>query len=213
MTPQSQRNSSLTIQWCLLDPYGRIRVVGSWLLVPGAVSGHRNCAHCWGQLLIFNPSFAENKPSMTPQNQRNSFLSIQWCLLDPYRRIRVVGSCLLGPWDCHWPQKLCWLLGSIDDFQPKSCWKLTQHDTTEPMKLFLDHTMVFVGSIWKNKSGWFLFFKSPWLSWATEIVLAAGAHHWFSTQVLLKINTAWHHRTREFLPYPYDGVCWIHMEE
>ena len=41
------------------------------------------------------------------------------------------------------------------------------------MKLFLAHTMVFVGSIWKNKSGWFLFVMSPELSVATEVVLTA----------------------------------------
>jgi hypothetical protein len=59
-------------------------------------------------------------------------------------------------------------MGSITDFQPKFCSKSTLHNTTEPMKLFLSHTMVFVGSIWKNKMG---------LSVATEIVLAAGVHH------------------------------------
>jgi hypothetical protein len=40
---------------------------------------------------------AENQPCMTPQSKRKSSLSIGWCLLDPYGRIRVVGSCLLGP--------------------------------------------------------------------------------------------------------------------
>jgi hypothetical protein len=29
----------------------------------------------------------------------------------------------------------------------------TPQDTKDPMKLFLVHTMLFVGSIWKNKSG------------------------------------------------------------
>jgi hypothetical protein len=125
----------------------------------------------------------------------------------------VVGSWLLGPWGCQWPQKLCWLLGPVTDFQPKSCWKSTPHDTTDPKKLFLVHTMVFVGSIWKNKSGWFLIVRSLGLSVATEIVLTAGAHRWFSTQVLLKINPAWHHRANETLPCPYNGLCWIHMEE
>jgi hypothetical protein len=42
------------------------------------------------------------------------------------------------------------------------------------MKLFLAHTMVFVASIWKNKSGWFLIVVSMGLSVATEIVLTAG---------------------------------------
>jgi hypothetical protein len=42
--------------------------------------------------------------------------------------------------------------GSITDFQPKFCSKSTPHDTTEPMKLFLAKTMVFVGSIWEGKS-------------------------------------------------------------
>jgi hypothetical protein len=58
------------------------------------------------------------------------------------------------------------------------------------MKLFLVNATIFVGSIWKNKSGWFLFVRTPGLSVATEIVLTVGAHHLFSTQVLLKINAA-----------------------
>jgi hypothetical protein len=45
------------------------------------------------------------------------------------------------------------------------------------MKLFLAHTMVFVGSIWKNKSGWFPIGMSLGLSVATEIVLTAVVHH------------------------------------
>jgi hypothetical protein len=99
---------------CLLNPYGRVRVVGSCLLFPGTVSGHTSFADCWGPSLIFNPSFAENSP----------------------------------------------------------------HDTTDPTKLFLAHTMVFVGSIWKSKSGWFLFVMSLGLSVATEeVLLAAGVHH------------------------------------
>jgi glycerol uptake facilitator-like aquaporin len=64
-----------------------------------------------------------------------------------------------------------------NDFQPKFCSKSTLHDTTELMKLLLAHTMVLVGSIWKNKSGWSLFVVSLGLSVATEIVLAAGVHH------------------------------------
>jgi hypothetical protein len=36
---------------------------------------------------------------------------------------------------------------------PCFCGKPTLHDTKEPMKLFFVHTMLFVGSIWKNKSG------------------------------------------------------------
>jgi diacylglycerol kinase len=51
--------------------------------------------------------------------------------------------------------------------------KSTPHDITEPMKLFLAHTVVFVGSIWKNKSGWFLIVVFMGLSVATEIVLTA----------------------------------------
>jgi hypothetical protein len=45
------------------------------------------------------------------------------------------------------------------------------------MKPFLVHTMVFVGSIWKNKSGWFLFVVSLGLLVVTEIVPTAGIHH------------------------------------
>jgi hypothetical protein len=43
------------------------------------------------------------------------------------------------------------------------------------MKLFLAHTMVFVGSIWKSKSGWFLFVMSLGLSLATEVLLTSGS--------------------------------------
>jgi hypothetical protein len=78
-----------------------------------------------GPSLIFNPSFAQNQPRTTPQIQWNSSLPIQWCLLDPYGRIRVAGSRLVCPWGCQWPQKLCWLLWSITDFQPKFCSKST----------------------------------------------------------------------------------------
>jgi hypothetical protein len=67
--------------------------------------------------------------------------------------------------------------GSITEIQPKFCTKLTLHDTTDPMNLFLAHTMVFVGSIWKNKSGWFLFVMSPEVSVDTEVVLTARVHH------------------------------------
>jgi hypothetical protein len=81
------------------------------------------------------------------------------------------------------------------------------------MKLFLVHTMLFVGSIWKNKSGWFLFVMSLWLLVATEIVLTAGIRHQFLSQVLLKTNHIWHHRPNKTLPCPYNAVCWIHMEE
>jgi hypothetical protein len=66
---------------------------------------------------------------------------------------------------------------SITDFQPKFCSKSTPHDSTGAIKLFLAHTMVFVGSIWKNKSGWFLFVMSMGVSVTTEIVLTAGVHH------------------------------------
>jgi hypothetical protein len=65
------------------------------------------------------PSFAENHPPRTPKTQWNSSSSIQCCLLDPYVRIKVVGSCLLCSCGCQWPQKLCWQLGSITDFWPQ----------------------------------------------------------------------------------------------
>jgi diacylglycerol kinase len=65
-------------------------------------------------------------------------------------------------------------VGSITDFQQKFCSKSTPHDVTEPMKLFIAHTLIFVGSIWKNKSGWFLIVMSLELSVATEIVLTAA---------------------------------------
>jgi hypothetical protein len=89
--------------------------------------------------IIFNPSFAENQRHMTPQSQWNSSLSIGWCLFNPYGRIRVIGSCLLGPRGCQWQQKS------------------------------------------------------------------------FSTQVLLKINAACHHRANETLPCQCNNLCWIDM--
>jgi hypothetical protein len=61
-------------------------------------------------------------------------------------------------------------------------------DITEPMKLFLVYTLLFVGSIWKNESGWFLFVMSLGLLMVTDIVLTAGIHHRISTQVLLQIS-------------------------
>jgi hypothetical protein len=39
----------------------------------------------------------KSQPSMTHKIQWNSSLHIQWCLLDPYGRVRVVGSCLWCP--------------------------------------------------------------------------------------------------------------------
>jgi hypothetical protein len=37
-------------------------------------------------------------------------------------------------------------------FDPSFAEKPTLQDTKDPMKLFLVHTMVFVGSMWKKKS-------------------------------------------------------------
>jgi hypothetical protein len=148
--------------------------------VPVAVGGHRNCADSWDPSLIFDPSFAEHRPRMTPQSQWDSSLSIQCCLLDPYGRIKVVDSCLLCPCGCWWPQKLCWQLGSITitDFWPKFCINPTL-DTTDPTRLFLAHTMLFVGSIWKNNSGLFaveatlysIFPTGQWCLFACLLVL------------------------------------------
>jgi hypothetical protein len=42
------------------------------------------------------------------------------------------------------------------------------------MKLFLVHTMVFAESIWKSKSGWFLFVMSLDLTVATQVLLTAA---------------------------------------
>jgi hypothetical protein len=59
----------------------------------------------------FQPKFCWKSTHMTPQSQWNSSLSIQWCLLDPYGRVKVVGSCLLVcPCGCQWPQKFYWLM-------------------------------------------------------------------------------------------------------
>jgi hypothetical protein len=38
-------------------------------------------------------------------------------------------------------------------FDPSFAQNQRMHDIKEPMKLFLVHTMLLVGSIWKNKSG------------------------------------------------------------
>jgi hypothetical protein len=85
---------------------------------------------------------------MTPKSQWNASLSIQCCMLGQYKRTKVVDSCLLCPCGCWWPpRKLCWQLGSITDFLTQVLLKPTLHDTKEPMKLFLVHTMLFVGSI------------------------------------------------------------------
>jgi hypothetical protein len=35
----------------------------------------------------------------------------------------------------------------------------------------------------------------------------------FLTQVLLKTNPAWHQRSNEIIPCPYNAVCWILLEE
>jgi hypothetical protein len=106
-----------------------------------------------------------------PNETLTLFVHMQCWLLDPYGRIKGVDSCLLCPCGCWWPQKMCWhQLGSITDFWLKFGWKPTLHDTTDPMKLFLVHAMLFVGSIWKNKSGWFPFVMSLWLLVATEHV-------------------------------------------
>jgi hypothetical protein len=120
MTPKTQWNSSLSIQCCLLDPYGRIKVVDSCLLYPcGCWWPSKLCWHSYDTSLIFDPSFAENQPCMTPKTQWNSSLSIQCCLLDPYGRIKVVDSCLLCPCGCWWPPKIVLTAGI-------SHWFLTQ---------------------------------------------------------------------------------------
>jgi hypothetical protein len=99
--------------------------------------------------------------------------------LDAYGRIRVVGSCLLCPWGLSVATEIVLTaLWFNTDSQPKYGSKSTLNDTTEQIKLFLAHTMVFVRSIWKNKSGWFLFVMPLGLSVATEIVLtAAGSNN------------------------------------
>jgi hypothetical protein len=54
------------------------------------------------------------------------------------------------------------------------------------MKLFLVHTMLFVGSIWK-KSGWFLFVMSLGLLMTTELVDSWDLSLNFYPQILLQI--------------------------
>jgi hypothetical protein len=93
------------------------------------------------------------------------------------------------------------------------CSKSTLHDSTEPMKLFLVPTVVFVGCIiWKNKSGWFLLFPGA-VSGHRKSADCWGPLLIFNTYDLLKINHAPHHRANETLSCPYNGVCLIHMEE
>jgi hypothetical protein len=64
----------------------------------------------------------------------------------------------------------------------------TLRDTKEPMKLFLGHTMLFVGSIRKNKSGGFLFVISLWLLVAKETVLSAEI--WDSSSLIFDPSLA-----------------------
>jgi hypothetical protein len=73
-------------------------------------------------------------------------------------------------------QKLC-IITAYRVSQHKNFVGTGKDDTTDPMKLFLAHPMVFVGSIWKIKSGWFVFVMPLGLSVSTEIVLTAGVHH------------------------------------
>jgi hypothetical protein len=101
--------------------------------------------------------------------------------LFPVHTMLFVGSI----WKKKWLVPVCDVPGAVDghrncadscwirrtEFQPKFCSKSSLPDITEPMKLFPVHTMLFVGSIWKNKSGWFLFVMSLGLLMATEIVL------------------------------------------
>jgi hypothetical protein len=94
----------------------------------------------------------------------------------------VVGSCLTCSWGCLCAREIELTAGVHLVFQPKFGSKSTLHDTTEQMKLFLAHTIMFVGSIWKNESGWFLFDMFLGLLVATEVVPTAGVHHVFSTQ-------------------------------
>jgi hypothetical protein len=105
-TPNTQWNSSLSIQCCLLKPYGRIKVVGSCLLCPRSCWWPKRLFCQLRSMTDFWPKFCWNQPCRTPKTQWNSSLSLQCCLLEPYGRIKVVGSFLLCPCGCWWPQKL-----------------------------------------------------------------------------------------------------------
>jgi hypothetical protein len=90
--------------------------------------------------MIFKPSFAENQPCMTPQRQWNSSLPIQWCLLDPYGRVRVVDSCVLCPLGLsptamiHWQHCDCdvhyqtakWQINTLHMQSRYLLWRITQ---------------------------------------------------------------------------------------
>jgi hypothetical protein len=75
------------------------------------------------------------------------------------------------------------------------------------MKLFLVPTMVFAGSIWKNKSGWFLFVMSLGLSVATENLDCWGPLLIFNPWLAQNQFCTPHHRANETLSCPYNGVC------
>jgi hypothetical protein len=64
-------------------------------------------------------------------------------------------------------------------FDPKFCWKPTWQDTKDPMKVFLAHTMLFVGTIWKDKSDWFLFVMSLWLLLFVGSIWKVKSVSWF----------------------------------
>jgi hypothetical protein len=79
----------------------------------------------------------------------------------------VVDSCLLCPWGCWWPQKL-WSAGTRNSISTQVLLKIItawHHRANETLPCVLVHTMLFVGSIWKNKSGWSLFVMSLVLCW------------------------------------------------
>jgi hypothetical protein len=92
-----------------------------------------------------------------PPNMSRHLQSRQHCIPSEEHRYHVTmptNDTVTSPWhspggpgDCadSWDPSLI--------FDPKFCQKPTPHNLTRPMKLFLVHTMLFVGSIWKNKSG------------------------------------------------------------
>jgi hypothetical protein len=80
MAPKTQWNSSLSIQCCLLDPYGRIKVVDSCLLCPcGCWWPRKLCLHQLGSITDFGPQVlmktnppGHQRPNETPSCPYNA---------------------------------------------------------------------------------------------------------------------------------------------
>jgi hypothetical protein len=98
MTPKGQWNSSLSIQCCLLCPYARIKVIDSCLICPwGCWWSQKFCWQLGSMITEFQPNFWWGlSPHDTNEPMKLFHPCLQYCLLSPYARIKVVDSCLRG---------------------------------------------------------------------------------------------------------------------